>query len=61
MQSLISICPGIRVNEKRGGQKRTSTIHEAIKMGADYIVIAREITASPSPSKVINEIDTFFI
>ena len=61
MHSLISVCPGIRVNEESGGQKRTSTIQEAIKMGADYLVIAREITASSSPSKVINEIDTVFI
>lgn len=61
MNSLISICPGIRVNEESGGQKRTATINEAIKMGADYIVIAREIIASPNPSKVVSEIDSFFI
>ena len=61
MNSLISICPGIRVNVESGGQKRTSTIHEAIEMGSDYLVIAREITASPNPSKVIDEIDSYFI
>ena len=61
MNSLISVCPGIRVNVESGGQKRTSTIHEAIEMGSDYLVIAREITASPNPSKVIDEIDSYFI
>ena len=61
MNSFITVCPGIRVNEQRGGQKRTSTIHEAIKMGADYLVIGREITASRNPSKVVKEIDSYFI
>lgn len=61
MNSLISVCPGIRVNEESGGQKRTSTIHQAIKMGADYLVIAREIIASSNPSKVIKEINSYFI
>ena len=61
MDSFISVCPGIRVKEKRGGQKRTATIHDAIHMGADYLVVAREIISSTNPIKVINEIDSYFI
>ena len=61
MDSFISVCPGIRVKEKRGGQKRTATIHDAINMGADYLVVAREIISSTNPKKVINEIDSYFI
>ena len=61
LDSFISVCPGIRVKEKRGGQKRTATIHDAIHMGADYLVVAREIISSTNPIKVINEIDSYFI
>ena len=61
MNSLITVCPGIRVEAKSGGQKRTSTIQDAIHKGADYLVVAREIISSPNPLKVINEIDSYFI
>ena len=61
MSSLVTVCPGIRIKAESGGQKRTSTIHEAIDMGADYLVVAREITSSSNPQKVINEIDSYFI
>jgi orotidine-5'-phosphate decarboxylase len=30
-------------------------------MGADYLVVAREIISSSDPLKVINEIDSYFI
>jgi len=61
MDSFVTVCPGIRVKEERGGQKRTSTIHDAINLGADYLVVAREIISSPNPLKVINEIDSYFL
>ena len=61
MNSFITVCPGIRVKAESGGQKRTSTIHDAINMGADYLVVAREIISSSDPLKVINEIDSYFI
>ena len=61
MNSFITVCPGIRIKAESGGQKRTSTIHDAIHLGADYLVVAREITSSPNPKKVINEIDSYFI
>ena len=61
LDSLITVCPGIRVKAESGGQKRTATIHDAINMGADYLVVAREIISSSNPLKVINEIDSYFI
>ena len=61
MSSFITVCPGIRINVESGGQKRTSTIYEAINLGADYLVVAREIILSSNPPKVINEIDSYFI
>ena len=61
MDSFITVCPGIRVKAESGGQKRTSTIHDAINIGADYLVVAREIISSSDPLKVINEIDSYFI
>jgi len=61
MDSFITVCPGIRVKAEKGGQKRTSTIYDAINMGADYLVVAREIISSSNPLKVINEIDSYII
>ena len=61
MDPFLTVCPGIRVKAKSGGQKRTSTIYDAINMGADYLVVAREIISSSDPRKVINEIDSYFI
>ena len=61
MDSFITVCPGIRVRAESGGQKRTSSIHDAINIGADYLVVAREIISSSDPHKVINEIDSYFI
>ena len=61
MDSFITVCPGIRVREGSGGQKRTASISHAINMGADYLVVAREIISSSNPLKVINEIDSYFI
>tara|TARA_B100000989_G_C19522592_1_gene465032 strand:+ start:674 stop:1375 length:702 start_codon:yes stop_codon:yes gene_type:complete len=61
MNSFVTVCPGIRVEAESGGQKRTATIYDAINMGADYLVVAREIISSSNPIKVINEIDSYFI
>ena len=61
INSFITVCPGIRIKAESGGQKRTSTIHDAILRGADYLVVAREIISSSNPTKVINKIDSYFI
>ena len=45
-ESLLSITPGIRLNDSNDDQKRVMTPKEAIDLGADYLVIGRPITQS---------------
>ncbi len=47
-ESLLLVTPGIRPTwAVKGDQKRITTPAEAIKMGADYLVIGRPITQPP--------------
>jgi orotidine-5'-phosphate decarboxylase len=55
-KSLLSITPGIRLEESNDDQKRVMTPKEAIDLGADYIVIGRPITKSIDVNKSLNEI-----
>ena len=55
-KSLLSITPGIRLQNSNDDQKRVMTPKEAIDLGADYLVIGRPITASNDINKVLNEI-----
>tara|TARA_A100001015_G_scaffold235044_1_gene266710 strand:+ start:313 stop:975 length:663 start_codon:yes stop_codon:yes gene_type:complete len=55
-QSLLSITPGIRMNDLNHDQKRVMTPKEAIDLGADYLVIGRPITKSMDIKKSLNEI-----
>ena len=51
---LLTVVPGIRNRgEDRNDQKRVSTASEAIKNGADYLVIGRSITAADNPKEAI--------
>jgi orotidine-5'-phosphate decarboxylase len=44
------VTPGIRgAEDEKGDQKRTSSPVEALKAGADFIVIGRPIAAAPDP------------
>ena len=54
--SLLSITPGIRLDDLNDDQKRVMTPKEAIDLGADYLVIGRPITASKNIIKSLNEI-----
>jgi len=59
-RKLIIITPGIRlINNKikNDDQKRTLDPNEAIKLGADYIVIGRPILNSKNPKKLIQSIN----
>ena len=54
---LEVIAPGIRINEsKTDDQKRTLTAKEALKAGADILVIGRPITQAKSPSDAARSI-----
>jgi orotidine-5'-phosphate decarboxylase len=51
------ITPGIRpAGAAKGDQKRVMTPGEAIRVGADHLVIGRPITTAPDPKAVANAI-----
>jgi len=54
---FLIVTPGIRPEgTERQDQKRTLTPEEALKKGADYIVMGRPITKAKDPLKVIKDI-----
>lgn len=54
---FLIVTPGIRPEgSEKGDQKRTAAPEEAIKLGADYIVVGRPITKAKDPIKVIEGI-----
>ncbi len=54
--SLLSITPGIRMQDSDDDQKRVMTPKEAIDHGADYLVIGRPITQASNINKTLNDI-----
>ena len=58
-KSFACVTPGIRLPEdEKGDQSRVVTPTEAIKMGADYLVIGRTIAASNDPLATLHKINT---
>ena len=55
-ESLLSITPGIRLQDSDDDQKRVMTPKKAIDLGADYLVIGRPITSSENIGESLNEI-----
>lgn len=58
---MILVTPGVRsAGAEKGDQKRVATPAEAIRNGADYVVIGRQITRAPDPAaeaeRVLQEI-----
>lgn len=52
------VTPGIRLAEDaKGDQSRVVTPTDAIKMGADYLVIGRSITHAPDPIATLHKIN----
>lgn len=57
LRGLLKVTPGIRSSDAPpDDQKRTMTASEAIKAGADYLVIGRPITKAPDPVKAAQKI-----
>ncbi len=55
---FLKVTPGIRLpGDAKGDQQRVVTPVDAIKMGADYLVIGRSITASADPVATLREIN----
>lgn len=51
-QDFLLVVPGIRMGQIKGDeQKRVLTPQEAVRLGADYLVIGRPILQSPDPVK----------
>ncbi|HHP7230712.1 MAG TPA: orotidine-5'-phosphate decarboxylase [Xenococcaceae cyanobacterium] len=62
-QDFLLVCPGIRPSwSVSEDQKRITTPTQAIKAGADYLVIGRPITAAANPKlswqKICQELDS---
>ena len=55
-ESLLSITPGIRLQESNDDQKRVMSPREAIDLGADFLVIGRPITQSKDVNEALNVI-----
>ena len=54
--SLLSITPGIRLENSNDDQKRVMTPKDAIDLGANYLVIGRPITSSENIGESLNKI-----
>lgn len=47
---FLTVTPGVRfADSEKGDQKRVTTPEQAKKIGSDYIVVGRPITAAPDP------------
>ena len=55
-ESLLSITPGIRLQNSNDDQKRVMTPKEAINLGADFLVIGRPITEAENIGEALDEI-----
>lgn len=56
-KNFITVCPGVRPDwSVSDDQKRIMTPGEAIKDGADYLVIGRPITKAENPKKAVRMI-----
>ena len=50
-QHFLTVTPGVRFADKDAGdQKRVTTPAEARRLGSDYIVVGRPITAADDPA-----------
>jgi len=57
-EDIVIVTPGIKpaFTVKNYDQKRVATPTQAIKAGADYLVIGRAITQSPNPAEAVEKI-----
>jgi len=55
---FVIVTPGIRsaAETKKDDQKRTLSAYEAVKTGADYIVVGRPISKAPEPLEACRQI-----
>tara|TARA_B100001013_G_C24602895_1_gene439698 strand:+ start:825 stop:1511 length:687 start_codon:yes stop_codon:yes gene_type:complete len=53
---FLLVCPGIRSCSASNDQRRTASPASALKDGANYIVLGREVTLDKNPSKKLKHI-----
>ncbi len=56
-KDFIVVVPGIRLSDENNDQKRIMTPVQAMNLGADYLVIGREITNSNDPIGMVSQIN----
>ena len=57
-KGFLIVTPGIRPSwAAKDDQKRALTPKEALRRGADYLVIGRSITAQPDPVAALKRIE----
>ena len=54
-KKLIKITPGVKLFARKDDQKRVTFAHEALKNGADYVVIGRELIHSSDPLRLLKK------
>ena len=54
-KKLIKITPGVKLFARKDDQKRVTFVHEALKNGADYVVIGRELIHSSDPLRLLKK------
>ncbi|MDD9982356.1 MAG: orotidine-5'-phosphate decarboxylase [Gammaproteobacteria bacterium] len=54
---FLRVTPGIRIEDDDDDQRRVTTPGDAIRAGADFLVIGRSITRAPNPSAVLDLIE----
>ncbi len=56
-KDFLTITPGIRLlNDEKNDQTRVMTPSQAAKLGSDFLVVGRSITAAAEPGKVVQDI-----
>ncbi len=53
---LFTVVPGVRLKSSPEDQRRVKTPEEAVRNGADMIVMGREIYKDPNPKRVVEDV-----
>ena len=54
--NMIFVTPGIRIEKNVDDHHRAASPKEAIKLGSDYLVLGRSITASNKPNEILRKL-----
>ena len=54
-KKLIKVTPGVKLFGRKDDQKRVSFVHDALRKGANYVVIGRELIQSKDPLRLLKK------